>query len=194
MLIDLRYHIITVMIIFITLGIGILIGSTMVGNDLLIKQQQNLINNLENNLVNLRTQNSSFKTKIEELEGKLASNLKFQKTLLPLVVKGQLKNKKLLVVTGKNINSDLKQKVINTLQLANINQLEVVNNKINFEKEFNEVLIVGKVSNDIKREYSQQKQTITVGTKQLQNISGLIKLVLQLASKDLSQLRGVNFE
>ncbi|AGB40544.1 Protein of unknown function (DUF3186) [Halobacteroides halobius DSM 5150] len=197
MLIDLRYHIITIVVLFVSLGIGILIGSTMVGNDLIIKQQQNLINSLEKNLVNLKKQNSSFQTKINQLQTKLANNNKFQKRLLPLLIKGQLIDESLLIVTGDNIMLDLQEKLRNILQLAGITKLKIVVNEFCSKEGYNKVLLLGQVDETIKKKYHQSKQKdkiIVASAKQLKNISGLIKLVFKITSKKLDHLRSVYLE
>ena len=64
MVMDLKYHIITIIALFITLTIGILIGSTIIGSDTIIEKQQNLINDLENDFKTLRKENTSSTTTI----------------------------------------------------------------------------------------------------------------------------------
>ncbi|GAB6139173.1 copper transporter [Halanaerobaculum tunisiense] len=194
MLIDLRYHIITVVIIFITLGIGILIGSTMVGNDLIIEQQQSLINNLEQNLTDLRNKNTTFKTRIQELEAKLATNLEFQETILPLVVQEQLAEQRLLLLLGDNINPNLRQKVEKILELADIDQLKIISDRRELNQEFQKILLLGQVEESLVEKLEQNQQIIQVDKEELQSSSDLIKLVFQLTPQDLNQVRSVDFE
>ena len=55
-MIDLRYHIATIIALFLALAVGILIGSTIVGDDLLVEQQKKSIDRLEEQFLSLREQ------------------------------------------------------------------------------------------------------------------------------------------
>ncbi|NLB18723.1 MAG: copper transporter, partial [Syntrophomonadaceae bacterium] len=46
-MIDIRYHIATLIAVFVALGVGILIGSTLVSGDVLVEQQKKMITQLE---------------------------------------------------------------------------------------------------------------------------------------------------
>ena len=145
MLVDLRYHVITIVIIFVTLAIGILIGSSMVGNDLIVNEQKHLISNLEEDFKSLRTKNKEFSKEVNYLETRLADNINFQKMIMPLVVKEQLKDQSLLVVVGNNVDSELKNKIIKTLKLADVQGLEVIEDltTIGEKSDFTKVLLLG---------------------------------------------------
>ncbi|WP_018249981.1 copper transporter [Orenia marismortui] len=197
MLVDIRYHIITVVIIFVTLAIGILIGSSMLGNDLIIEEQKNLVSKLEDDFRYLRSENKQFEREVNTLEARLADNIKFQKMIMPLVVKGQLEKQSLLLVVGDNISSDLKNQLIKALKLANAESISLVDgiSDIEIKGEFSRVLFLGQVNKEIKDYYSKlSKGTIKINSDELNNISGLIKLVFEVASKDLADMRGVTSE
>ncbi|TDX51196.1 copper transporter [Orenia marismortui] len=197
MLVDIRYHIITVVIIFVTLAIGILIGSSMLGNDLIIEEQKNLVSKLEDDFRYLRSENKQFEREVNTLEARLADNIKFQKMIMPLVVKGQLEKQSLLLVVGNNISSDLKNRLIKALKLANAESISLVDgiSDIEIKGEFSRVLFLGEVNKEIKDYYSKlSKGTIKINSDELNNISGLIKLVFEVASKDLADMRGVASE
>lgn len=194
MVMDLKYHIITIMTVFISLGIGILIGSTMGGNELVIKQQQQLINDLEHKLTNLKTKNNNFKQQVNKLEGKLARNERFQKMILPLVVRDQLTNTQILLVTGSNITKDLKQLAVEIFQLSGVKKIKVVDNRFTAQPNFNKVVFLGEINQNLRHKYEKKEQTVTIKSEQLSNISALIKVVFELASKDLQQMRSVDFE
>lgn len=194
MVMDLKYHIITIMTVFISLGIGILIGSTMGGNELVIKQQQQLINDLEHKLTNLKTKNNNFKQQVNKLEGKLARNEEFQEMILPLVVRDQLKDTQLLLVTGKNINQELKQLAVKIFQLSGVKKIKIVDNKFAAKDKFNKVVFLGEINQELKHKYEKKEQTAAIKSKQLSNVSALVKVVFELASKDLKQMRSVDFE
>jgi hypothetical protein len=191
MLLDLRYHVITIVIIFVTLAIGILIGSSMVGNDLLVKEQKHLISNLEKDFKSLRTKNKEFSKEVNHLETRLADNINFQKMIMPLVVKEQLKDQNLLLVVGNNVNSNLKDKIIKTLKLADAKGLEIIEDlsTIDERKDFTKVLLLGDLNEEFNYPTDLRDKFIKIDSENIKNISGLIKLVFEVAAKDLPSVK-----
>ena len=57
-MLDIRYHVASLVAVFIALGVGILIGSTLVGGDVMIEQQQKMISQLESQFNELRQRES----------------------------------------------------------------------------------------------------------------------------------------
>jgi|GEM_PF-2138089 len=190
MLVDLRYHVITIVIIFVTLAIGILIGSSMVGNDLIINEQKHLISNLEEDFKSLRTKNKEFSKEVNYLETRLADNINFQKMIMPLVVKEQLKDQSLLVVVGNNVDSELKNKIIKTLKLADVQGLEVIEDltTIGEKSDFTKVLLLGDLDEGLNYPINLKEKSIKIDLQSIKSISGLIKLVFEVAAKDLPDL------
>lgn len=68
MVIDIKYYIITIAVIFISLGIGIIIGFNMNGEQIYLTQQQQLIDSLEDTFAELRTEGDNLRKKVEKLE------------------------------------------------------------------------------------------------------------------------------
>lgn len=190
MLVDLRYHVITIVIIFVTLAIGILIGSSMVGNDLIVNEQKHLISNLEDDFKSLRTKNKEFSKEVNYLETRLADNINFQKMIMPLVVKEQLKDQSLLVVVGNNVDSELKNKIIKTLKLADVQGLEVIEDltTIGEKSDFTKVLLLGDLDEGLNYPINLKEKSIKIDLQSIKSISGLIKLVFEVAAKDLPDL------
>lgn len=195
MLVDLRYHIITVVIIFITLALGILIGSTMVGNELIVKEQKRLIDNLEGDFIALRNENGKFQREVNNLENRLANNLEFQKMILPVVVQGQLKEDKLLVVNGSDISLEIREKILEILDLAGANYRLADAKKKETLNKADKILVLGQLDNSLEKEFETfSAEIIKINKGQLETVAGRIKMVFQLAAKDLARLRSVNFE
>lgn len=67
MVIDIKYYIITITAIFISLGIGIFIGFNMNGQEIFLEQQQQLVNSLENRFNDLRLEKEKLQKTIEEV-------------------------------------------------------------------------------------------------------------------------------
>jgi|LSQX01.3.fsa_nt_gb hypothetical protein len=66
------YHIITIVAIFTSLGIGIFIGSMLNGEKFMMNQQSRLITHLEENLKIQKQENSQLKTQIGQLSKEIS--------------------------------------------------------------------------------------------------------------------------
>ena len=97
-MVDLRYHITSLVAVFLALGIGMIIGSTVVGSEGLVMEQQVLIDRLEDDFYRLRQQNSDYKEKVAQLENINLDYHLFMENIYPLVVKDKLKEQQLLVI------------------------------------------------------------------------------------------------
>lgn len=93
MIIDYKYHIASLVAVFLALGIGILIGSTMLGNDTLIEYQKQVTDRLENQLQSMRETNESTQARASALEKDSGIHKQFEKEILPVLVAGRLENK-----------------------------------------------------------------------------------------------------
>jgi hypothetical protein len=120
MVIDLRYQIVTTVIIFLTLGIGILIGSSMVGQEGMIKEQKRLISYLEEDFSQLRKNNHRFQQRVQTLEKKLEKNNEFQKKIFPLVIKDRIEGSKVLIVYSGRNSDEVNEKVIKLNEILKI--------------------------------------------------------------------------
>ena len=98
MIIDYKYHIASLVAVFLALGIGILIGSTMLGNDTLIEYQKQVTDRLENQLQSMRETNESIQAKASALEVDSGIHKQFEKEVLPVLVTGRLEGKNFALV------------------------------------------------------------------------------------------------
>ncbi|WP_134642949.1 copper transporter [Ammonifex thiophilus] len=98
MIIDLRYHIATLVALFLMLGLGILIGTGLIGNDALLKKQEQMTNRLEKQLEELRQENMRVRQLYEEAEAENRSLRTFAQEVLPYAVAGRLKGMRVAVV------------------------------------------------------------------------------------------------
>lgn len=101
MVIDLKYHLTTIIAIFLALAVGILIGTAMVGDDGVVKEQQALIAQIEDNLGLLRSQNSQFKTRLSALEDTLVVQNRFIDQLFQDAIAERLSGMRCLLVPDK---------------------------------------------------------------------------------------------
>ena len=116
LMMDIRYHIATLIAVFLALGIGILIGSTMVGSDVLSDQQKKIIDQLEEQFELLRQKEEGLASRVEFMNGLLKHYEDFTEALVPSLVANRLEGMKMgLVVTG---GSDVPSGVLSSLSLA----------------------------------------------------------------------------
>lgn len=116
MIIDLKYHIASLVSVFLALAMGILIGTTMLGNDAIVEQTKQMAQNLEQDLAKLRGENSQLSTKVVSLEKSSRDYQQFGREILPQLVANRLQGVEVALVETSNygFNEDL----IKTLQLA----------------------------------------------------------------------------
>ncbi len=98
MIIDLRYHIVSLVAVFLALGIGILVGGSILGVDTLASQQELIAERLENHLNELREENRAVRAELALLENEISIYAQFHKDILPLLVAGRLEGKQVAIV------------------------------------------------------------------------------------------------
>lgn len=115
-MIDLRYHIASLVGIFLALGLGILIGSTIVGDNLLVDQQKKMIDRLEQQFYSLRERENDLVETNNYKDQIIANYENYSQALLPPLVKEHLVGYKIaLVVSG---GSDVPAGMLNALSVA----------------------------------------------------------------------------
>lgn len=140
MIISFKYHIASLMAVFLALGIGILIGTAMLGSDTLVEQQRQLTDRLEMQIENLQKKNEVVNTAANMLEVNNNMQNQFSRQVMPLIIGGRLAGRQVAVLeTGGYSNS---REVIQTLKdsgaqvqsvIKVVNWLDVKNKKILLE-------------------------------------------------------------
>ncbi|MDD2497964.1 MAG: copper transporter, partial [Desulfitobacteriaceae bacterium] len=106
-MVDYKYHVITLVAIFLALGIGILIGSMMLGGDFVVEQQKNLIDRLENDFRQMRVQTSLVKNDLAAAKENIKNYQDFWQEMLPILAKDRLKGLRVAVIqTGNSFPID----------------------------------------------------------------------------------------
>lgn len=98
MFINLKYHLASLVAVFLALGLGMLIGCAVPWEDSLAKSQQQLTSRLESQLDILKKNNNSLKARIGSLEMQNSLQDKFEKQVLPALISGRLKNRNIAVI------------------------------------------------------------------------------------------------
>ncbi len=116
MIINLRYHIASLVAVFLALGLGILVGSTMLGNDALTKQQKQLADKLMVQMEQLRQKNEAIEARANALEMDNQKQKQFEKQVLPLLVRDRLSGYRLAIIETNSYG--FPDDLISTLRLA----------------------------------------------------------------------------
>jgi hypothetical protein len=195
MLVDIKYHIITIIALFITLTIGILIGSSIIGSDTIIEKQQNLINDLENDFKTLRQENKKFAAQVDQLEKRLATNLKLEKKIIPLVINQKLNGEKLLIITGDNVEPKIENQLIDLLELADPKLINLLEKDTIEGEKYTKLLLIGEVKEDLISNYSDSEaEVVRSSVANLDSLSKIIEFILKFTTKKSNIREGANID
>ncbi len=92
MLIDYRYHLFTLVAVFLAFGLGVLVGGALFSDETLVKSQMELVNRLERDFASLRSENQKLTQQINLLRVDLGQERKFIEWLVPQTIAGKLQN------------------------------------------------------------------------------------------------------
>lgn len=133
-MIDIRYHIASIVAVFLALGLGILIGSTIVGDNLLVDQQKKMIDRLEDQFDVLRNREEDLLAENQHKTNLINNYENYSQALLPMLVKDKLPGfQAAIVVTG---DVEVPASLFNTLNSAGVqvSSRTVVLTKMNLEE------------------------------------------------------------
>lgn len=98
MIIDLRHHIFSLVAVFLALGLGIAVGSSLPGADTLLREQEKVISQLEKDFEQLRAERRAAEEIAKKRERELEVLHEFNRQILPLLVGGVLDGYRVVVV------------------------------------------------------------------------------------------------
>lgn len=115
-MLNLKYHIVSLIAVFCALGIGIFVGSNLVGNDFFVEQQEQLVNKLEEEFNLLREQNKLTQDELAVFKDTTDDYRLFCEQVFPLIVSDKLNQKTFAVI--ELAPAGTAEKVVNTLKQA----------------------------------------------------------------------------
>jgi hypothetical protein len=98
LVINLKYYVITIVAIFLAIGIGIFIGIMLDGQDLIVAQQKEIVSQLESKFDEFKIKQDSLQEKIDVLNLEKDKNEKFLNSIYPEFVEDQLKDLNVIVL------------------------------------------------------------------------------------------------
>ncbi len=111
---DFRYHIISLVAVFLALGIGTLFGIMVVEEGVVSEQEKALISRIERDFDKLRRENSEAAESLKEAED-------FQKAIIPLTVADKLLNQNVALIVTTSLNEEAKNSLVKVLTLSGAN-------------------------------------------------------------------------
>jgi 5-enolpyruvylshikimate-3-phosphate synthase len=103
-MLEFRYHIVSLIAVLLSLGIGIVIGSTLLPSALMEKQTQ-MVKKLERDFAEIRKET-------KKVEGRLKLSDTFEKNVLPLVIHSKLNGKNIAIIETNEQSNDLVQNIL----------------------------------------------------------------------------------
>lgn len=102
MIIDLRYHIASLVAVFLALGLGILIGTNLLGNDVMVNTLKKASDKMEKDLDSLRLENKKVQEEIADYKATVGIQKQFEKQTIPMLVYGKLAGKQVAIIETNN--------------------------------------------------------------------------------------------
>lgn len=118
-MIDFRYLISSLAAVFLAIGIGIVIGGALIGNDDIVKSQENLIFSLEQDFQQLRSEKKFLQEDLKTRNVELEVLRQFNREIIPILISAQLDDRKIgIIKTNETINPSLTSEIVKTLRQA----------------------------------------------------------------------------
>jgi len=126
MIIDFKYHVASLVAVFLALGIGILVGSSFLGenvNEAIIQQQKQIVSNLNRDFEQMRQDHKVAQEEIESYKSALNISKQFEDQVLPALLSGKLAGKNIAVIETSNY--DFHNDWIDTMGMTGANVVSI---------------------------------------------------------------------
>ncbi|HHW15755.1 MAG TPA: copper transporter [Firmicutes bacterium] len=98
MIIDFRYHIASLVAVFLALGLGILIGTAALGERVLVRQQSQLIERLESDVSRMTNERRELQKELASQRERFRQAERFGRAVLPFLVADRLYGRRVAVI------------------------------------------------------------------------------------------------
>ncbi len=109
---DMRAYIVSLIAVFLALAIGILLGSVVVDKGLLVEQQKALVQKIQTQINDLRSQNSNMRTRLRQSQ-------EYADRVFIDLASNQLIDKQVLLFVIPHSSVNLKKELVDALSLTN---------------------------------------------------------------------------
>lgn len=116
---DIRYHIVSIVAVFLALTIGLLLGSLIVDKGILARQQERLVESIKADVNSVLQQNKLLQEEVNQLKT-------FQEEVLGVAVKDKLPQRKVGVISFSSDQSSLYAKIADTLNQSGAKSTHII--------------------------------------------------------------------
>ncbi|MCR4402170.1 MAG: copper transporter [Firmicutes bacterium] len=96
-MVDMKYHLASLVAVFLALGVGILVGSALVTDSALVERQEQMIDRLEEDFARMRAEKEDLSGRLAASQRLLAASLEFEESAASLLVRGRLSGKRVAI-------------------------------------------------------------------------------------------------
>lgn len=119
MIVPWRYHLASLVAVFLALGLGIVIGLALGNNRFLLSQQTVMVDRLAREMASIRAGEASLQNTISDLRNQLSFQDRFARAALPYTVRGQLMGRRVAIwVLSDLVGNDTLDAVSRVVKLA----------------------------------------------------------------------------
>ena len=124
---DMRYHIASLVAVFLALTVGLLLGSLIADKGVLADRQEQLVESIRADVNNINEENAALRVKLKEVEG-------FQEEVLPVAIKNRLLDKRVMIAGMRAGQEDTVNSIRKALELAGAQTyfLQIKTSRLNF--------------------------------------------------------------
>lgn len=105
MMVDMKYHVASLVAVFLALGVGILVGSAMVTDSALVERQERMIDRLEEDFARLKAEREDLGARLAASERALAASLDFEDMVVASLTRGKLSGRRVAIVVCREAMS-----------------------------------------------------------------------------------------
>ena len=109
-MVDFRYHVVSIVAVFLALGIGIVVGSTAI--------DRVVIDRLQNEVDDLRGRKDEAQRRADELDDIVRRDDALVRAVEPQLVAGRLASRRVVVIAAPGVDKDLRAEVVGALTRA----------------------------------------------------------------------------
>lgn len=108
---DMRYHIASLVAVFLALAIGILLGTVIVDRGILVNQQRSMVKNIENGFDAIRTENRTLNEEVK-------AQREFASQVMPLTVRDRLAGQNVMIIATTKVDDKIRDPLIKNVEKA----------------------------------------------------------------------------
>lgn len=189
MIIDLKYHIASLVAVFLALGLGILIGTSVLGSDTLIENQNKIIASLRQDYEKLNQENKNYRGEVSRLQEEVKKHREFEESVLPLLIKDRLAGRQIAVVESNVF--PFRDKLVATLRMSGATVVSVTTFRSGWEKDAGKRAEIAKLFNlDEKVSEKELVQAVAARLPALIATGKEKELLDQLVAQEVIKING----